>query len=240
MNLSIDIGNTFFKAGIFSDSELVSRYSSDNFEELWKSLLAEYIPSKCIVSTTRKDIQDVVQRLEETCKTLVLNHETPVPISMDYQTPETLGLDRLAAMVYAYNNSRDQHAIVIDAGTCITFDWLDNKGVYRGGNISPGIQMRLRAMHDYTAALPLLDIENHANAIGWTTSSAMQNGAVKGTIWEVDSFIAHVKAESMASTINVFFTGGNGDFLGKYVKSQIFVDENLVLYGLNQILRYNA
>ncbi len=191
-----------------------------------------------IVSSTKSRLDDVILP-KAILNQVLLDHHTLIPIENLYETPETLGRDRLAAVIGANALYPKALSIVIDAGTCITFDIINN-AQYLGGNISPGIRMRAQAMHDYTGLLPNVDIAYHADFIGKNTEQALQNGAVLGTIFEIDSFIASIIDKYKVEDINVILTGGDADFLAKHVKSKIFVEENIVLMGLHEILKHNA
>jgi len=127
---------------------------------------------------------------------------------------------------------------MIDAGTCITYDFIDGNGQFMGGNIAPGIRMRIEAMHDHTANLPLVDPILNKNELGQSTKEALQNGAVRGTIYEIDSFIRLI--ENKYGISKTILTGGDAFYFVDYFKSKIFVVQNLVLIGLNQILKHNA
>ena len=170
---------------------------------------------------------------------LELGPATPLPIDNRYRSPETLGKDRLAAVVGAYQLFPGASCLIVDAGSCITFDLLEGGGIYRGGNIAPGIAMRLRAMHAFTARLPAVPVD--AGDTGWlgdTTESAMRRGAQLGAALEIEGYIALCSAQ--IGRINVILTGGDADFLAKKLKSKIFVNHHLVLRGLNKILNYNV
>ncbi len=182
--------------------------------------------------------EDMEAYLRQNFFCIELGTRTPLPIQNTYRTPETLGKDRLAAVVGAFEMFPDQNCLVIDAGTCITYDLLRWDGVYPGGNIAPGLEMRLRAMHHFTANLPPVAIGETENLIGYSTESAMRNGAQLGIILEIEGFIAWCRSEW--GEINVILTGGSIDFFVKNLKSQIFVNPNLVLSGLNKILNYNV
>lgn len=169
---------------------------------------------------------------------LELTAGTPLPIRNTYGTPETLGKDRLAAVVAAFYRYPRENCLVVDAGTCITFEVLTADGRYLGGNISPGIRMRLRAMHDFTARLPLVEPDALIQPWGATTKEALQNGGALGAALELEGLANRLRRRW--SPLRTLLTGGDGPLLASLVKTEIFVHENLVLEGLNKILEYNV
>jgi type III pantothenate kinase len=240
-NLCIDIGNTRYKIAVFKADQLLSH--SIALESELGSVLEEVFHhhpiQNMIVSSTRKGVNEVIKNKGKQLKTYIeLKDSTALPIEIDYLTPETLGRDRIAAAVGADCLFPDEGNIVIDAGTCITCDFVDAGGKFLGGNISPGIQMRIRAMHEHTDNLPLVEAKNPPHMLGKTTEEALQNGAIKGTIYEIDSFI-RVTSEKYGKS-KVILTGGDAKYFVDYFKTKIFVVQNLVLIGLNKILQHNA
>ncbi len=241
-SLTIDIGNTRSKAGFFEGEELVAVdfFEQDDTESLlgW----ATNHPVENIILSSVGGVSGFQQTLrilrERYGRVLELDATLPLPIVNEYETPETLGKDRLAAVVGATVFFPRQACLVIDAGTCITIDLIDAKGHYRGGNISPGLQMRLRAMHEFTARLPRPALKWPADWIGRTTDTALQNGALRGALLELAGYerLSHDEF----GDINVLLTGGDSHILAKNWKSQIFVNQNLVLHGLNKMLTYNV
>ncbi len=236
MNLCIDIGNTRTKTAVFEDQELID-YCEQSFESF---VLGEtwYSYDHVIVSSTKLSNDELKGILKK--ETIhYLSHETSLPLKNTYDTPKTLGKDRIAAAAAAHIQYPDDCTIIIDAGTCITLDVV-KKGSYLGGNISPGIRMKSQAMHEYTGMLPKVDIVFNKQIIGTNTNKALENGIVYGTIWEIESFIARNKEAFSDIRINVILTGGDAKFLAKHINCPVFVDENLVLKGLNEILRHNV
>jgi type III pantothenate kinase len=238
-NLCIDFGNTNVKLSIYQEGLEVYYYkdkslSQDKVHDLFES----YNIKKTIISSTRELEDEFIQHLKTHSHLIVLDHNTTIPIENNYETPETLGKDRLAAVIGAYKMFADETCVVIDAGTCITMDVIDNLGVYHGGNISPGIYMRRQAMHDFTDNLPLVDLSYPNSFIGANTSAAMQNGILRGTIYEIETFIDSVS--DIFGPVKVVFTGGDIKFFEEHLKFTIFASPNLVLKGLNEILEINA
>ncbi len=233
-NLCIDIGNTNIKSGIFVKGVLKELITGLD------ALLETKITTEfqCIYSSVRKSVPNELNAVFASCsKAEKLSHKTNLPIILDYKTPETLGTDRIATAVAAHKLFPNENCIVIDAGTCVTSDFIDTDGIFRGGNISPGIMMRIKAMNSFTSALPLVGIENNDNILGKSTVEALQNGAVKGTIWEINTFINEI--ERIYGKSKLVFTGGDTKYFVNYFKTSIFADSNLVLKGLNEILNLN-
>lgn len=240
MNLAIDIGNSRIKLGVFRESELVEKYIWETWTlEKIKNLATNQNVKNVIFSNVGRNMpEEIAHFLRQHFFCIELNTQTPLPIQNTYKTPETLGKDRLAAVVGAFETFPNQNCLIIDAGTCITYDLLRDDGVFLGGNIAPGLEMRLKAMHHFTANLPLLEVGTTEKMIGYSTESAMRNGAQWGIILEIEGFIDWCRSEM--GDINVILTGGSVDFFVKNLKSQIFVNPNLVLQGLNKILNYNV
>jgi len=169
---------------------------------------------------------------------LVLTHETPLPIENKYHTPETLGKDRLAAVVGAAFLMPNFDVLVVDAGTAITFDFIDAKKNYLGGNIDAGLELRLKALHTFTKKLPLVKPVKEVPLLASDTEMALAAGVLNGIIFEIDSYIDTLKIEY--PRLSTFLTGGSSIFFEKKLKNSIFAEKNLVLIGLNYILQYNA
>jgi type III pantothenate kinase len=239
LNLIIDIGNSRTKVAVYDGNKLVilEVMPKLGIRKLSK-MIATYPIEGIILTNTGKVDATLLAKLESFSHFIYLSSETPIPLINKYETPHTLGKDRIAAAVGTVNLFPGQGNLVIDMGTCITLDYIDNEGAFLGGNISPGIQMRLQAMHRFTAKLPLVQMEYNHDLFARNTKNAIQNGAVKGTFSEIDSFIEEVR--SKYGSINVILTGGDANYFEKFTKNKIFVSPNLVLEGLNLILKYNA
>lgn len=231
-NLCIDIGNTNIKSGFFSGDDL--KISCSDIEEL--SIMTDAMQFDCIISNVRKAVPDLINRISKKAgKCIILSHRIKLPLKILYSTPETLGMDRIAAAVGAKKHFPDKNCIVIDAGTCITMDFIDKNNNYLGGNISPGINMRITAMSRFTGALPMVSIKDNTDILGKSTVEALQNGSFKGTIWEISSFIREINKKFGQSQL--VFTGGDAKYFVNYFKTMIFADSNLILTGLNEILK---
>lgn len=233
-NLCIDIGNTKIKSGIFDDDKLVKYIVG--LEDLMLEIERDKNLKNCIISSTRKVIpQEILEQKKRFDKFVVLDDKTPLPIEIDYKTPTTLGRDRIATAVAANKLFPNENAIVIDAGTCVTYDFVDKNGVFRGGNISPGIRLRIKAMNEHTGNLPMVEIAINDEPLGKSTIEALQNGAVRGTFLEISSFIQLIIEKY--GTSRVIVTGGDAKYFDSYFKNTIFALRNLVLVGLNEILK---
>jgi len=169
---------------------------------------------------------------------LELNNSTSLPINNLYKTIQTLGKDRIAAVTGGANLFPNNDLLIIDAGTCITFDFINANKDYLGGAISPGINLRFKALHNFTGNLPLIDPKADVNLIGDSTESSILSGVINGVREEVDGIIGRYK--SSYPNMKVIFTGGDVKYFDKYVKNNIFAVENLVLKGLKAILNYNV
>ena len=239
MKLAIDIGNTRTKIALFKADELIQKWNFDALDlSFIESCAYNHSVKNIILSSVGSIDGKATDWLSERFQFLELDANTPLPIKNHYTTPHTLGKDRLAAVMGAFHLFPQTNCLVIDAGTCITYDFLQETGDYWGGNIAPGLDMRLKAMHRQTAKLPLVDRKNPDQLLGVSTETALQNGALLGAKLEVEGFIQ--ACEARYGQIVTILTGGDAIFFEKNLKRQIFVNQNLVLIGLNKILDYNA
>lgn len=237
MNLVIDQGNTQVKLAFFESDALLRNYTFPKLElALLPGLLGRYRPDRAIISSVKNRDDALLALLNQHIGRVVeLTAETPVPIRSLYRTPQTLGKDRLAAVVGARRQQPGRNILVIDAGTAITYDYIDSDGVYHGGNISPGMTTRFRALNYYTDKLPLVSEEGDTPELGYDTLTAIRSGVVAGVVREMDSYIQEYRKKAK---VFAFLTGGHSFYFDSKLKSSIFADENLVLKGLNEILNY--
>lgn len=237
MNLILDIGNSSIKLSLFEDNQEVHTAKFKHFDRTSLESLLEKYPqiAAAIISSVRENAGDVKSMLEERIPlVLVLDAQTPVPVKVCYKTPETLGKDRLAAVVGASVLFPNQNVLVFDSGTALTMEVLDAQGNYVGGNISPGLNMRFQALRHFTSMLPQVHMNPKAPVLGNDTISAIQAGVQQGILHEVASYIQYY--ENIYHSLKVVFTGGDAFFFVNPLKSPIFVFLNLVQIGLNRIL----
>ncbi|NNK40613.1 MAG: type III pantothenate kinase, partial [Winogradskyella sp.] len=160
-----------------------------------------------------------------------------LPFINKYETPKTLGVDRIALVSASVLHFPDQNVLIIDAGTCVTYDFITNDNNYIGGAISPGLSMRYRALNTFTAKLPLLNVQQPKSVVGKTTESSIHSGVVNGIVLEIDGVIDQYKEQF--GDLTVILTGGDGKFLSNQLKNSIFANSNFLLQGLNYILQFN-
>ncbi|MGD0709647.1 MAG: type III pantothenate kinase [Bacteroidales bacterium] len=239
MKLVLDIGNSFIKAGVFEKSqlmqvitaieintafidEIISRFGSVNF---------------AIISSVREVPAEINNYLKNKFRVLEFTSTLSLPIKSYYKTPITLGKDRLAGVVAAHFLYPGKNILVIDAGTCITYDLINKNGEYFGGSISPGLTIRFNALHTFTGKLPLVSFKNYNELTGTDTETSILAGVINGFLFEVDSVIDKYKEQY--DDLKVLICGGDYQFLADRLKNSIFAVPELVLIGLNEILDYN-
>ncbi len=243
MNLIIDIGNTTSKLAIYDGNMLTF---SDKTEseiimtvKMIREALENFSVQNCIMSSVSLPYHQVYAAIKNIPgKVVKLTSETPIPIINHYSTPETLGKDRLAAAVGATVIFPGSSCLVIDAGTAITYDYIKDGREYMGGNISPGIDIRFKSLHDFTSRLPLITEPQTTDTFGLSTIEALSNGVITGIIHEIEGYISRFEKKNVNS--NIILTGGSSIYLSKKLKNTIFAEPNLVTIGLNRILNYNV
>ena len=197
---------------------------------------AEEKPKAIFISTRKKEAQSYEQ-LSRFFDVKIFDHHTPVPVNNLYETPGTLGVDRLAAVVGAAALFEKSDILVIDAGTCITYDFVDAKKNYHGGGIMPGLQMKLQALHNFTGNLPLVSLGTAEKLCGRNTEEAILAGAINVTLLGLDALIAGFKQQYAG--LKTVLCGGNTKIVQNSLKNDTFAEPKLVLYGLKQILDFN-
>ncbi|HKL96397.1 MAG TPA: type III pantothenate kinase [Paludibacteraceae bacterium] len=239
MNLAIDRGNTATKIAVFDHRTLVYQTFIDVCDELQLAVFFEKYPiTHVIYSSVVPTDQALLDFMVRKATFFVeLTHTTKLPISLNYTTPTTLGRDRIAAMVGAWSLQPNKAAFVIDMGTCITYDFITAEGVFIGGNIAPGLAMRLKAMHLFTGNLPETELQIPSDYLGTSTQQAMLGGAYWGILNEIEGMVAKLKLNY--HDFSTFLTGGTTKYFEKQIKNCTFAEPNLVLIGLNEILIYN-
>ncbi len=242
-NLVIDVGNSFVKAAVFNGNTIVYNQKTTELNtENVQQLIAQFGVTNVIVSTVKDDTGIDESVIAKQVDYLKFSRETPIPISNQYETPDSLGLDRLAGMVAAHHLFANQEVMVIDAGTCITYDTVNEQGLYKGGSISPGIKMRLDAMHHFTAKLPWVSSDvSFSASFGRNSIEALQSGAFNGAVYEVEGFINRQIQKNSDSKL--ILCGGDSAFFDTKFKNSIFAnlilhEPNLVLIGLNTVVNY--
>lgn len=243
INLTVDIGNSLVKIAVFNGTDLIftEHLSTLNNDYIYQ-IKDTYQVKNLIISSVKQEIDIDEKELKQQFNYIRLNHKTVVPIKNEYKSKDTLGLDRLAAVVGAKHIYPTDCVLVIDAGTCITYDVVDRTGTYYGGSISPGIDMRFAAMHHFTSKLPLVEFDNtFIKAYGENSEEAIVSGAINGVAYEAEGFI-NAQLASQPNT-KIILCGGNASFFDSRFKNSIFAhlvlyEPNLVLIGLNTIVNY--
>ena len=241
MNLVIDIGNSQTKVAVFDAGEIVQIICMESLSiDRLRDLKRNYATlDHAILSSVAEVDTGLLSALKKDYAYFIeFGHQTAVPIGNLYESKETLGLDRLAAAVGGITLFPGKELLVIDAGTAITFDLVDKNQHFLGGNISPGLRMRFRALHEFTRKLPEIERADIWPAIGKTTEEAIRAGVQNGMIFEIDGMIDHIRKDW--PECQVILTGGDLFFFDKKLKNTIFVKFEITLIGLNRILEYNA
>lgn len=237
MNLVIDYGNSAAKAGVFEGHHMKEKFvftSPEDARAFIQASPAEHV----IVSSVSRDAEEVSSWAIQARKKFILRHTLPLPITNRYATPATLGVDRLAGACGARQMFPDRNCLVIDAGTCITYDFLDAAGSYLGGGISPGLHMRFQAVHTFTKKLPLVAAVDNINLIGNSTEQCIQSGVIHGVLEELQGIMRQYREKF--EDLKVILCGGDTHFFENQLKASIFAVPELVLSGLNSILIYNV
>ena len=239
MNLALDIGNNYFKIGIYKNSDLIYFFTDSNSKIYSKinQLLSEYndVSFAIISNVSSLNADDLFNDYK--IRILQLNSTFNFPFKIQYKTPLTLGNDRLALAAAASILYPKSNKIIIDVGTCITTDFIDCNNTFFGGSISPGINMRYKSLNNYTANLPLLEISDKFSFPGDSTETSIHSGVIGGVCNEINGFIENISSKH--NDVKVILTGGNAKFLSKTLKITIFANQNFILDGLNSILNLN-
>lgn len=236
MNAAIDIGNTSCKIGFFKNDTLISVVKNLSFEAAVDLVVVEKV-AHVIISSVGKETETLAEQINKKCKVLILTAQLPLPVKLNYHTPETLGADRIAGAAGAFHLNPEKNSLVIDVGSCITYDVVSKGGIFEGGAISPGVEMKLKAMHHFTARLPLVVQPEWDEMPGKSTKSSMMNGVLHGTKAEIEGMINHFS--DIFTDLHVIMCGGGSKFFESNIKPPIFACSELVLIGLNSILMHN-
>ncbi len=239
MKLILDIGNTRVKAAVFENDTLLEVFVFEKTTLLvtLQKIKKAYLIDAGILASVADVSSEMLGEVLRFFPFLVLSSKTKVPFVNSYATPDTLGVDRLALIAAAVAKYPQKNVLVIDAGSCVTFDVVTKDSEYLGGAISPGLQMRYKALHQFTGKLPLLSVSDPEKIVGTTTEESMHTGVVRGLSHEIEGTIQEY--QSKYSELTIVLTGGDANFLGNQLKSVIFAHPNFVLEGLHTILTYN-
>jgi len=234
----VDAGNTAIKIGVFKNGELIEihRFADENMAKISELYERFNFPPSILSSVLNSaDTNTLMQQFE---KCLLVDASMTFPIHLNYNTPETLGIDRICNAI-ACATAKPNHSVVcIDIGTCIKFDFVDKSNTYQGGSISPGIALRFKSLNDYTANLPLLKEISKINIVGKSTVESILSGVMNGIQAEINGIMQNYQDEF--DDLTFFMTGGDLQYFDFPIKNNIFVDYNLTLKGLYQIYLRNA
>jgi type III pantothenate kinase len=240
MLLAIDVGNTRIKAAVFEQNTLIELFIFEKESLLDKIhfLLNQFLKIENLVVASVGNIEkELFLSVQDQVKIHFITHESKFPFINLYSTPKTLGIDRMVLATGAILQFPNQNRLVIDAGTCITYDFVDANDQYLGGAISPGIRVRYESLHQQTAKLPLLEKKYPEHYIGNSTQESIHSGVINGVALEIDGFIELYKVEY--AKFIIILTGGDADFLAMRLKNTIFANSNFLLESLNQTFQYN-
>lgn len=240
MLLAIDVGNTRIKAAVFEEYSLKKCYilEKESFKKELKNIFKKHTTISDLWVSAVSDVQKTAfSGLPEGVKIHFITHLDAFPFQNRYATPSTLGLDRMVLAAGAVLLYPNKNRLIIDAGTCITFDIIDASDDYLGGAIAPGLTLRYESLHQYTSKLPLLSLNMPENYIGNSTKQSIHSGVVYGVLNEIEGYIS--KFCSDYENFTIILTGGDADFLAKRLKSTIFANSNFLLESLNHLFQFN-
>jgi len=240
MKFVVDIGNTLIKSAVFNGNDIIQKLSSPEIKQhVNEDLFTKYSIQSCIISSVSKDISIVRDILDPKIKLFVLQDKTRLPFENKYLTPKTLGQDRIAVIAAASIQYPGKNVLVIDAGTSLTYDFINDDNEYLGGAISPGLSMRFSALNKFTAKLPFIEFmeKESPELIGNSTAGSILSGVVNGFAKEVEGIIDEYK--SLYNQLEIIVTGGDHKYFDKLLKYKTFAAPNLVLEGLKGILDFN-
>ncbi len=243
MNLIIDIGNTRVKLAVIDANNQVIYLKSmtqDVVLQEIESLISTYGITHAIASQVGNPVANLSAYLSKRhIELLFVSSKLRLPFKMDYETPDTIGADRLALVAGAMLHKQHCNQLIIDAGTCVTYDFVDDKNVYHGGAIAPGLALRYKSLNDYTANLPFLtNFNGDLPLVGKNTNMSIHVGVLGGVVTEIEATI--VKYNLKFNDLTVYLTGGDEKLLDRYIKNKIFVGSKfLLMEGMNHILNLN-
>lgn len=240
MILTIDVGNTNVKVAVFKQFNIIDKFvfQKNNFQNNFQIIFKKHPNhTKAVLASVSKLDEKDIAWLKNQIAVIEINPDSIFPFKNEYTTPDTLGIDRRVLASGSVLQYPNQYVLIIDAGTCVTYDFITNKKVYLGGAISPGLRLRYQALNDYTAKLPLLERNFPNNFIGNSTDQSIHSGVVNGLCYEIEGFISEFSVKNEQFTI--ILTGGDANFLANRLKSTIFADENFLLKSLHQLYTYS-
>ena len=240
MNIVIDVGNTLVKFGVFDSGKLIFKETDSltNYLPAIEGIAASYPKiDDAVLSVVGNFSSEYLSATEKYFKVFHITKDILFPFTTNYKTPGTLGIDRMVLAASACFLHPNKNVLVIDTGTCITYDFINEKGSYEGGAISPGIRLRYQSLNDYTHKLPLLETETPEDFIGKSTKDSIHSGVINGVAYEIDGTIEQYTKNF--KDLTVILTGGNADFLRDKLKNSIFANSNFLLEGLNFLFEYN-
>ena len=236
--ICFDFGNTRLKCAVFSGKELKELIVLENGDlQTIEKIIRQYKPEKTILSSVIRHDAEIENYLEKHSAFHKLDHRSRIPITTPVGKPETIGSDRLALMVAAHDLFPGKNNLVIGLGSAITYNFINKYGEFLGGGISPGMEMRLRSLHEFTARLPLVKADWNFPLIGYDTRTNILSGVILGMAREIDGMVAEYDAKY--ENFNVLLSGGDAEHFSRLLKSRIFVDPNLMFKGLLVIGDHN-
>jgi type III pantothenate kinase len=239
MLLTIDVGNSRIKAAVFEEDTLVELFimGENDAVFIFSEIFIKYPKIKsAIYASVGKIKAEVLDTIQKHVETQIINHTTKLPFTNNYTTPKTLGIDRMALAAGATLLYPKKNRLVIDVGTCVTYDFIDQDNHYLGGAISPGIALRYKSLNDYTQNLPLLELNSTEIFIGTSTENSIHSGVINGLTYEIEGFISQYFLKYQDLT--VILTGGDAEFLAKRLKNPIFANSNFLLESLRLLSTY--
>jgi type III pantothenate kinase len=240
MLLAVDVGNSRIKMAVFEEDKLMRQFVCDisEFKEKTQFILSEFPEiDTIVVASVGKLEKNAFLPFENKAKLVFITNEYQFPFNNLYKTPSTLGIDRMILASGATLRYPNTNRLIIDAGTCITYDFVDEKNDYYGGAISPGIRLRYESLHNYTARLPLLTKRIPEKVIGNSTAESIHSGVINSVLFEIDGYIDYFKSQN--ANFIIILTGGDADFLAKRLKNTIFANSNFLLESLSQTFQYS-
>lgn len=239
MNLILDVGNSLLKIALFKKSQLIQKFKfTENYKRNIEDIISKNNVTHSIISNVGRIDDSIINILKESTNLLLVSNQLKFPFKNLYKSKNTLGQDRLALVSAAAFKFPKENVLIVDAGSCITYDFKNNNNEYLGGGISPGILMRFKSLNTFTSNLPLIDFDSIHQLIGNNTKNSINSGVINGTISEINGIIQQYCEEF--KNIRIILTGGDSNFLLKRIKNSIFADQNFLLVGLNKLLEDNS